>query len=158
MKPRRVVLQAGLGALLIAGTACGSGTGLKPGARTIYMAAVEMKGTGEVAKEAFPPAALPQGGGYALVAPDAKGEWKVENYRWMPGEVTVVEGDRVTLEILGVNGSSHSSTIDAFGQAFDVKRGQLTTVSFTAGKAGIFQIVCKVHQPSMTASLVVLPK
>jgi len=77
--------------------------------------------------------------------------------RWMPSTITVIEGDRVKLEILGVNGKSHASTIEGYGVDFEVKRGELTTVEFDADKPGIFRLVCNTHKPAMTASLVVLP-
>lgn len=138
--------------------ACHEGPGLESGERTIYMAAIEPKGSTSADKEPFPTKALPAGGGYGLVPPDAKGSWTVETYRWLPGEVTVVEGDRVTLEVLGVNGASHQTTITGYGIDFTVKRGEITRMSFVADKPGIFQIVCMVHQPTMVGNLVVLPK
>lgn len=153
------VLAVGLVALaLLAGACAGaSGTGLEPGERTVYMAAIEPKGETSVGEEPFPTTPLPAGGGYGLEEPDADGTWGVETYRWLPGEVTVVEGDRVTLELFGVNGASHPATIEGYGIDFEVKRGQITTVEFTADKPGIFRIMCQVHQPTMTGSLVVLP-
>lgn len=156
---RPILLVAALVALGgLALGACARGTGLEAAERTIYMAAIEPKGTTTVAKEPFPTAALPAGGGYALAEPNERGEWTVETYRWLPGEVTVVQGDRVTLEILGVNGESHPTRIEGYGLEFVVKRGQVTTVPFTADKAGIFRVVCTVHQPTMTGTLVVLPR
>ena len=40
--------------------------------RQIYMSAVEWKGSATVAKEAYPTAALPRGGGYESCAPGAR--------------------------------------------------------------------------------------
>jgi hypothetical protein len=130
---------------------------LTAGERTIYLAAIEPKGSTTVDKEPFPADPLPPGGGYALKDPDDTGTWTVETYRWLPGEITVVEGDKVTLEILGVNGDSHPTVLEGYDLAFDVKRGQLTNVTFVADKPGIFRFVCSVHTPSMTGTLVVLP-
>src|SRR3990170_6510089 len=127
------------------------------GERTIYMAAIEPKGSATVDKEPFPTEALPAGGGYGLEGPDEKGAWTVETYRWLPSGVTVVQGDKVTLEILGVNGAMHASKVEGYDIAFDVKRGQVTRVTFTADKAGVFRIICSTHQPAMTGTLVVLP-
>ena len=155
----RTVLAIGALGLLLVASACaqGSGSGLEAGERTVYMSAIEPKGTAAAADEPFPTAALPAGGGYVLEEPDAEGNWVVETYQWLPGEVTVVEGDQVTLEILGVNGASHPATIEGYGLDFEVKRGQVTTVEFAADKPGIFKIACKAHQPSMTGTLIVLP-
>lgn len=157
---RRLSLFIGVG-LAMGLVSCGGGGGdgeeLKSANRTVPMAAVELKGSTTVDKEAFPKEPLPEGGGYKLEEPDSTGTWNVETYQWSPGTITVVEGDRVTLEILGVNGSSHQSTIEGYDTDFEVKRGQLSKVDFTADKPGVFQIICRVHQPSMTGTLVVLP-
>lgn len=144
-------------ALALVSTACSSGSGLEPDERTIYVAAIEPKGETNVADEPFPAEQLPGGGGYVLEEPDAEGNWVVETYRWLPSEITVVEGDEVTLEILGVNGASHPATIEGYDLDFEVTRGNITTVQFTADKPGIFRFVCNAHQPAMTGTLVVQP-
>jgi len=149
---KRIFLLAAIGALTLA--ACGGSAA--PVERTIYMAAVEPKGGTEVVKEPFPTEALPGGGGYILVKPDAEGKWGVETYRWEPGTIVVNQGDVVTLEIIGINGKEHPLTIEGYDVSDVVKRGQITRVTFTADKAGIFKIICSVHQPSMQADLVVL--
>ncbi|MFQ5801562.1 MAG: hypothetical protein ACE5JQ_01535 [Candidatus Methylomirabilales bacterium] len=130
----------------------------QPAKRTIYMAAIEAKGSTTVHKEPFPSAALPPGPGYILESPDKGGKWVVETYRWLPSTVVVNQGDEVTLEILGVNGEQHPSVIEGYGIGFMVRRGQVTRVHFKADKAGIFNIACNVHRPTMTAQLVVLPR
>ncbi len=68
------------------------------------------------------------------------------------------EGERVTLEIIGINGAEHAASLPPFVQSFRVKRGQLTRVTFTANRAGLFPVLCVTHQPSMTGYLVVLPR
>ncbi|THK35568.1 hypothetical protein EHS39_24430 [Ensifer sp. MPMI2T] len=125
--------------------------------RTITMVAVEAKGGTTVDKEPFPSAALPEGKGYELEAPNAEGRWEVSTYRWEPNQIIVNQGDEVMLEILGVNGAEHPSTIAGYDLSFTVKRGQLTTVTFTADKAGVFEFRCGTHQPSMVGELIVLP-
>lgn len=124
--------------------------------RTITMVAVEPKGGTTVDKEPFPTAALPEGKGYELEAPNAEGRWEVSTYRWEPNQIIVNQGDEVTLEILGVNGAEHPSVIDGYDISFTVKRGQLTTVTFTADKPGVFELRCGTHQPSMVGELIVL--
>lgn len=155
------LLVAALAVLALGSASCAgdaTGSGLQPGERTIYMAAIEPKGSASVDDEPFPTQPLPEGGGYGLAMSDEEpGVWEVDTYRWLPGTVTVVEGDNVTLEVLGVNGASHSATIEGYGIDFEVNRGQLTTVDFVADKPGIYSIVCSSHQPAMTGTLVVLP-
>ncbi|RUV47268.1 MAG: hypothetical protein EOS23_17805 [Mesorhizobium sp.] len=124
--------------------------------RTITMVAVEAKGGTTVDKEPFPTAGLPEGKGYELEAPNAEGRWEVSAYRWEPNQIIVNQGDEVTLEILGVNGAEHPGVIDGYDVSFTVKRGQLTTVTFTAGKTGVFEFRCGTHQPSMVGELIVL--
>lgn len=128
------------------------------GARTIYMAAVEPKGGTAVTAEPFPTTALAPGGGYVLRAPDSTGRWEVSTYQWQPGFVIARQGEQVTLEIVGINGAEHISSLPPYVEKFTVKRGQITRVTFTAQRAGIFPIICVTHQPSMTGSLVVLPR
>jgi hypothetical protein len=125
--------------------------------RTITMVAIEPKGGTTVDREPFPSTPLPEGKGYALQPPDADGRWEVSTYRWDPSQIIVNQGDEVTLEILGVNGAEHPTVIDGYDLGFTVKRGQLTTVTFTADKAGVFEFRCGVHQPSMAGELIVLP-
>lgn len=140
--------------------ACGgsSAPAAAPVERTIYMAAVEPKGGTTVDKEPFPAVALPEGGGYILKEPNAEGRWEVETYRWDPGTIVVNQGDIVTLEIIGINGAEHPFVIEGYDVSGTIKRGQVTRVTFTADKAGIFRITCGKHLPTMTADLVVLPK
>ena len=155
---KRLVVLGAIGAVVL--VACGgqAAPAAAPVERTLYMAAVEPKGSTTVAKEPFPSAALPEGGGYALDEPNADGTWVVETYRFDPGTVVVNQGDVVALEIIGINGKEHPFTIEGYNVSDVVKRGQITRVTFTADKAGIFRITCHAHLPAMTADLVVLPK
>ncbi|MGQ0600930.1 MAG: cupredoxin domain-containing protein [Anaerolineales bacterium] len=138
--------------------ACGgsSAPASAPVERTIYMAAVEPKGGTTVDKEPFPSAALPAGDGYKLVPPNADSRWEVSTYRWEPGTIVVNQGDIVTLEIVGINGANHPFVIEGYNVSGAIKRGEVTRVTFTADKAGIFRITCGIHLPTMTADLVVL--
>lgn len=126
--------------------------------RAIYLTAVEWKGSAEVAKEPYPTAALPEGGGYESFPPDAAGKWNVETYRFDSAVVVACEGEEVTLNIFGVNAAYHDITIPAFGQNFRVSRGQLSTVTFLAKKYGIYPIICTTHKPSHRADLAVFRK
>ncbi|HUG55512.1 MAG TPA: hypothetical protein VMJ92_00410 [Candidatus Limnocylindrales bacterium] len=150
------LVAVGVAAALVL-AACGTSAAPAAGKRVVHMSAVEYKGSTEVAKEPFPAAPVPEGDGYRLKEP-VDGKWETSTYRWEPGQVIVYQGDQVELHIWGVNGAEHPSTIEGYDRAFTVKRGQLTTVSFTADRAGIFRIICPVHDPSMTGTLIVLPR
>jgi plastocyanin len=134
--------------------------------RTVYMSAIEYKGGANVSTEAYPPAeepgtrALgPLGGGYLLKEPDATGRWEVESYRWEPGFVAVELGERVKLEIVGINGARHDAHLvspSGVEIPFVVTRGRMTIVRFHANEAGIWTLHCGTHQPGMTAEILVL--
>ncbi len=126
--------------------------------RVIYMAAIEPRGGAQQDKEPFPQTALSAGEGYRKTPPDANGRWEVATYQWSPGTVVVREGETATLEIVGVNGDVHPSTIPGIVSSFTVKRGEITRVAFTAPKPGLYPITCTKHTPSMQGTLVVLPK
>ncbi len=126
--------------------------------RVIYMAAVEMKGGAQQEKEPYPKVPLPEGEGYVKTPPNTAGRWEVSAYQWSPATVVVQQGETVTLEIVGVNGDMHPSTIPGLVESFTVKRGEITRVTFTANKAGIYPIICTKHRPNMQGVLVVLPK
>ena len=133
--------------------------GPAPAKRVIHMAAVEPRGGTAVTAEPYPTAPLPAGPGYVLRAPDSTGRWEVSGYYWQPGFIVVGEGDDVTLEILGINGAEHPSTIEGINAApFTVRRGQITTVAFRAGRPGFYRIVCSTHLPSMVGHIAVLPR
>ena len=150
-------VSAGLGLVLTAG-------GEAKGAikvRQIYMSAVEWKGSASVAKEPFPTAALPAGGGYEKFAPgseEMKGDqtqWAVETYRFDTALVAACAGERVVLNIFGFNSAHHDINIPDFGKSFRVKRGVLSRVAFTVKKPGLYPILCITHQPSHRAELLV---
>jgi plastocyanin len=128
--------------------------------RVIYMAAIEPKGGVTADKEPYPAVELPKGGGYVKKAPDAAtGRWEVSVYQWSPATVVVRQGERVTLEMVGINGAKHTAHIDKYHPAhFEVKRGEITRVSFVADTPGIFKIHCKEHEPAMEGTLIVLPR
>jgi hypothetical protein len=126
--------------------------------RVVYMAAVEMKGGAQQDKEPYPAGALPPGGGYVKTPPNASGRWEVSAYQWSPGTIVVRQGEPVTLEIVGVNGDIHPSTIPGLVESFVVKRGEVARVTFTATAPGLYPIICTKHLPNMQGMLVVLPR
>jgi plastocyanin len=126
--------------------------------RKIVVTAVEPKGGATIDKGPFPTTPLPEGGGYVLKKPDDKGRWEIAVYVFEPRQIFVDEGDEVTLEFVGINGDSHPTTIEAYGQAFELKRGHVHSVTFTADKPGRHSIVCSAHQPTMVSELIVAAK
>src|SRR3990172_12416723 len=90
-----VGLVIGIAALVMTLSACGGGTAggaAEPATHTLYLEAIEPKGTTSVEKEPFPEESLPAGGGYALDEPDAAGTWVVETYTWRADQVVVPAG------------------------------------------------------------------
>jgi len=120
------------------------------------IAAVEPKGGVTVDLEPFPAASPPEGGGYILKEPDQNGRWEVSAYVWMPSQIIVNQGDEVTLEFIGINGAEHPTVIEGYDEIVTVRRGEVTSVTFTAERAGVFAISCAIHHPSMVGELVVL--
>lgn len=125
--------------------------------RSFTIAAFEAKGGATTDKEPFPAAPLPAGEGYGLKKPDATGRWEVNAYIWLPNQITVNQGDDVTLEFVGINGATHPVSISGYNKSFELKRGTSTKISFKADKAGVFRIDCGLHMPTMTAELIVTP-
>lgn len=156
MRLRTRLVAAGVLAVLMTAS-CSTASAPAATKRTIYMTALEYKGSTEVAKEPFPASKLPEGGGYVRKGP-TNGTWETSTYRWEPGTVVVYQGDDVELQIFGVNGASHPGRIEGYEKTFAVKRGELTSLSFKADRAGVFRILCDVHGPSMTGTLVVLAR
>jgi plastocyanin len=129
------------------------------GERVVYIAAIEPKGGVTVDKEPFPAADLPKGGGYVKTPPNAAGRWEVSVYQFSPATVVVRQGERVTLEVVGINGAKHSMHVEKYHpDHLVVKRGEMRRLQFTADTPGIFKIHCEEHQPAMEGSLVVLPR
>lgn len=126
--------------------------------RTFYINAVEPQGTANIAEEPFPNTTLPAGGGIELTEPDEQGNWEIETYVFDPSQIVVHEGDQVTLNILGVNGRVHDISVDGYVEPFELHRGELKTVTFTADKAGTIDFICSIHQPTMHGQIIVLPR
>lgn len=129
--------------------------------RVITIVSVEQEMNRHVDRTAFPDTLerhpdLTAGGGYRLDPPDDGGEWHARAYLWQPATVVVNQGDEVTLEFFGINGDEHPTVLEGYGLEFVVRRGEVTRVTFTADRPGIFPFVCRTHRPSMTGQLVVL--
>jgi plastocyanin len=134
--------------------------------RTLYVSAVEWKGSASVAKEAYP-GPVPAGGGYESCPPgsqecDLKGDttkWAVETYRFDTAAVFAYAGERVVIKAFGVNAAEHPIAVPSLKKNFLIKRGVVTTADLGVVKnPGIYNIYCTLHRPSHQMDLVVMPK
>ena len=60
------------------------------------------------------------------------GRWEVSAYVWLPNQITVNQGDDVTLDFVGINGAAHPVTIQGYAKPFVVTRGATTKITFKA--------------------------
>jgi plastocyanin len=126
--------------------------------RTFYISTIRFDGTGNVTEEPFPNSTLPAGEGLALSPPDEEGDWSIRMYAFDPSQIVVYEGDQVTLNFLGVNADVHNITVNRYAEPFELHRGELKTVAFTADRAGTIDFNCQIHQPTMHGQIIVLPR
>ena len=100
---------------------------------------------------------IPTGGGFKITEPNKAGAWDFRSFAFAPAQIVVNQGDKVTLHFIGVQGAHHVITVDGIG-TFELKRGQINTVSFIANNPGIINYVCHVHAPNMAGQIMVLPQ
>lgn len=130
---------------------------------TLAIAAVVLSAFSAVTVLSRPSAPPPAERTFVVLAVEYKGTFGagesqpegtvVKAYRWDPSYIQVNLGDTVNLNIYGVNGASHPSTIDAFGVSFTVYRGQWTNITFVASRAGLAEMVCHVAEHTETMHL-----
>jgi plastocyanin len=100
---------------------------------------------------------IPTGGGFRITEPNKVGAWDFRSFTFAPDQIVVNQGDKVTLHFIGVQGAHH--VIDVVGiDTFELMRGQIHTVSFTANSPGTITYICHVHLPNMIGQILVLPK
>jgi plastocyanin len=100
---------------------------------------------------------IPTGGGFRITAPNKVGAWDFRSFTFSPDQIVVNQGDKVTLHFIGVQGAHHVVSVEGV-DAFELMRGQIHTVSFTANNPGTITYVCHVHLPNMVGQILVLPK
>jgi len=49
-------------------------------------------------------------------------------------------------------------TVDGIASEFDIHRGEMKTINFTADKVGTISFWCSMHEPNMRGEIVVLPR
>lgn len=71
---------------------------------------------------------------------------KIERYVFDPGFLVVDKGDRVTLRVHTLKGDKHMVEVPAFKTGeVQVRRGEEKAITFTADRAGVFEILCRNH-------------
>ena len=160
MRPLRLVIIGAIAGLVLA--ACGGTSSTAPSDVTFDVQLIEVKGaTDGIAAPDIDPATLSAGYGYTPPGefdPENPNKWQVATYMFAPGAMSVVQGDKVTLRMFGVNGNEHTMTVQAPDgatsiESFTVNRGQEVTVDFTADQTGHYKIFCANHAPTMTADI-----
>jgi plastocyanin len=180
----RILLISALGLIGAVAIACGGDSKAAPnsGERTIYLQATELDTSRTLEQNAFPqetrdafpqyfgPADKPEenggAGGYYLYM-SKEDTWKIGSYMYLPQEITAYEGERLTLQILGVRGNEHHTILfgpdgevvtgtDGADTDVVVKRGSLGIVTFAANEPGLYRLVCQTHGPNMGANIHVL--
>ena len=117
-----------------------------------------IKGDASHPPEAFPTAGLPEGGGLILTPPDDSGSWRVRSFVFQPSQIVVLEGDRVTLHFLDVQGPSHTIAVQGHDELIALKRGEMKSMTIDAGEPGVINFASLERLPSMQGQIVVLPR
>jgi plastocyanin len=160
------IAVAGIVAMVsLGGTISGhAGTASAATQKTFYIATVHLDGitsiygTSDHPPEPYPNYTLPAGGGFVIKKIDDKGGWKVRQYMFAPSQIVVHQGDQVTLNFVDVQGPEHMITVDGIVPEFDIHRGQMKTITFTADKVGTISYWCSMHEPNMRGEILVLPR
>lgn len=132
--------------------------------KTFYIATVHLDGitsiypTSDHPSEPYPNSTLPSGGGLVIKKIDDMGGWKVRQFMFAPSEITVYQGDQITLNFVDVQGPEHMITVDGIAPQFDIHRGEMKTITFTADKVGTINFWCSMHEPNMRGQIVILPR
>src|SRR5262249_109136 len=160
-----------LGALILSGALLAGDVGAQQAAttHTIFMNVVEYKGSTTTEKLAPPqvnPATLSKG--YVYKGPGeaektAPQQWGNYSHAFAPALVTVPPGDTGAVRVFGGNGDKHEVSVVAPDGQVAVPpatwtRGGEYQVSVKAEKAGTYKLLCAIHGPSMTASILALPR
>ncbi|HSH38883.1 MAG TPA: cupredoxin domain-containing protein, partial [Chthoniobacterales bacterium] len=85
-----------------------------------------------------------------------QGDWTVRAFIFQPSQLVVKQGDKVTLNFVGVQGPSHTIAIDGHNERITLKRGEIKTVRFVAEQPGTIRFVSVGREPTMQGSVVVL--
>jgi plastocyanin len=136
----------------------------QPGERIFHIMTVHLdaktnvNGDGGHPPEPFPQSAAGSSGGLIVRPPDEKGNWSIRSFVFQPSQVVVMEGDTVVINFVGVQGPSHSISIEGQDEQISLKRGEVKTVRLLADQAGTIRFVSVGREPTMHGSILVLPR
>jgi heme/copper-type cytochrome/quinol oxidase subunit 2 len=68
---------------------------------------------------------------------------EASSFQFIPGEIQINPGDRVTVELVSTD-VVHGFSLDGYSFELKADPGQTATGTFTAGKAGVFRFRCSV--------------
>jgi heme/copper-type cytochrome/quinol oxidase subunit 2 len=71
---------------------------------------------------------------------------EVDVYRFDPGTIVVVKGEKIRLHIHGFNGKVHHFSLPQFGINGSVQKGKVATAEFEAKQTGTFELICHDHR------------
>lgn len=139
------------------------------GERTFPITGIEYKGsttTKDLAVPQVDPAKLSDGYRYkgpGVADKSDPAKWEVSSYRFEPGFLMVTQGDKVTLLTFIVNGDKHDVWLQGpdgkeVVKKQDLNRGREYKIAFAAEQVGFYKLICEVHDPTMNAHILVLPR
>lgn len=124
---------------------------------TVHLdAKTNVKGDAAHPAEPFPESAKSSGGGLIVRPPNEQGDWTVRAFVFQPSQVVVQQGDKVTLNFVGVQGPSHTIAIDGQNERITLKRGEMKSLRFVAEQPGTIRFVSVGREPTMQGSILVL--
>jgi hypothetical protein len=161
-------VQADVAAIQADIEALDSPTSVGPVDRLIEVTGFEVKGTtstDDLAAPEIDPETLSAGYGYSAPGFDDENptNWRVASYMWNAGDMTAFQGDSMSLHVFILNGNEHNVWVEApdgskVVQDIEMNRGRTYDLDFEATQAGVYQLVCSTHAPTMTADIVVIPQ
>lgn len=76
-------------------------------------------------------------------------------FQWKPGNLLLKAGQKVTLEVANRDYMQHNLMFQAAGVNTNLKVGKVTTIRFTAPRAGSYRFWCKYHLQMMQGEITV---